>query len=116
MTSDRWEEINRLYNTAVEVEEKDRALFLEKACGEDLELRREVESLLAYDQQAQQFIDRPALQLTAEKLAGDPPSIIALTPACAGAPAPPKERMAHRHGFDNNRNGSYEWVTNYCYS
>ena len=59
MTSNRWEEINRLYNAAVEVEEKERAAFLEKACGEDTELRREVESLLAYDQLAQQFLDRP---------------------------------------------------------
>ena len=76
MTSNRWEEINRLYNAAVEVEEKERAAFLEKACGEDTELRREVESLLAYDQLAQQFLDRPALQLTAEKLAGEPPSLV----------------------------------------
>ena len=57
MISDCWAEINRLYNAAVEVEEKERAAFLEKACGEDAELRREVESLLRYDKQAQQFID-----------------------------------------------------------
>ena len=55
MTSDRWEEINRLYNAAVEVEAKERTSFLEKACEGDQELRREVESLLAYDQQAQQL-------------------------------------------------------------
>jgi hypothetical protein len=67
--TDRWQEINRLYNAAVEVEEKDRTSFLEEACGEDSELRREVESLLAYDQPAQQFIDRPAMQMAAEKLA-----------------------------------------------
>jgi len=76
MTSDRWEEINRLYNAAVEVEEKERASFLEKACGEDAELRREVESLLAYDQHAQQFIDRPAMQMAAEKLASEPASLL----------------------------------------
>ena len=35
-----------------------------------------MESLLAYDKQAQQFIDRPALQLTAEKLADEPPSLV----------------------------------------
>ena len=35
-----------------------------------------MESLLAYDQQAQQFIDRSALQLTAEKLAAEPPSLV----------------------------------------
>jgi Tol biopolymer transport system component/predicted Ser/Thr protein kinase len=76
MTSDRWEEINRLYNSAVEVEEKERASFLQNACGEDVELRREVESLLAYDQQAQQLLDRPAMQMAAEKLAGEPPSLV----------------------------------------
>jgi len=76
VTSDRWKEINRIYDAAVEVEEKERASFLQNACGEDVELRREVESLLAYDQQAQQFIDRPALQLAAEKLAVDPPSLV----------------------------------------
>ena len=74
--SDRWEEINRIYDAAVEVEEKKRASFLENACDGDEELRREVESLLAYDQQAQQFIDRPALQLTAERLASEPPSLV----------------------------------------
>ena len=78
MTSDRWEEINRLYNAAVEVEENERAAFLEKSCGEDVELRREVESLLAYDQQAQQFIDRPAMQMAVEKLASEPASLLAL--------------------------------------
>ncbi len=63
-------------SAAVEVEEKERAAFLEKACGENAELRREVESLLAYDRQAQQLLDRPALELTAEKLAGEPPSLV----------------------------------------
>ena len=35
-----------------------------------------MESLLAYDQQAQQFLDRPAMQMAAEKLAGEPPSLV----------------------------------------
>jgi len=76
MTSDRWEEINRLYSAAVDLEEKERPTFLEKACDGDQELRREVESLLAYDQQAQQLLDRPAMQMAAEKLAGEPPSLV----------------------------------------
>jgi eukaryotic-like serine/threonine-protein kinase len=74
--ADRWEEINRLYNAAVEVEEKERAFFLENACEGDQELRREVESLLAYDKQAQQLLDRPAMQIAAEKLASEPPSLV----------------------------------------
>ena len=35
-----------------------------------------MESLLAYDEKAQQFINRPALELTAEKLAAEPPSLV----------------------------------------
>jgi len=60
--TDRWKEINRIYDAALEVEEEARLAFLESICQGDLDLCREVESLLAYDQQAQQFIDRPALR------------------------------------------------------
>jgi hypothetical protein len=38
MIYDRWKEINRLYDAAVEVEEQERAFFLEKACAGDQEL------------------------------------------------------------------------------
>src|SRR5262245_17379870 len=76
MSPNRWEQINRIYDAAVDVEEKKRASFLEEACGEDAELRQEVESLLAYDRQAKHFINQPALQVTAEKLASEPPSLV----------------------------------------
>src|SRR5215510_13641853 len=74
--TERWHQINQIYDAAVDVEEKNRASFLEEACGEDAELRREVESLLAYDRPAKQFINQPALQATAEKLASEPPSLV----------------------------------------
>ena len=76
MNPERWEEINRLYHAVLEVEERERATFLEKACSADAELRREVDTLLAYDQQGQQLMDRSALQLTAEKLAAEPVSLV----------------------------------------
>src|SRR5262245_51871364 len=72
----RWEQINRIYDAALEVAEAERSAFVQQSCDGDADLRREVESLLAYDKQAQQFIDRPALQLAAEKLASDPPSLV----------------------------------------
>ncbi len=74
--SDRWEEINRIYDAALAVAEEARPAFLESNCQGDEELRREVESLLAYDKQAQQLLDRPAMEMAAEKLAGEPPSLI----------------------------------------
>ncbi len=76
MTPDRWEEINHLYNAIIEVNEDERTTFLEMACEADAELRREVDSLLAYDQPAQQLLDRSALRLTAEKLAAEPVSLL----------------------------------------
>jgi eukaryotic-like serine/threonine-protein kinase len=76
MPSNRWEEINCLYDAVVDLAEADRTSFLEKACAGDAELRREVESLLAYDKQAQPLLDRPALQVTAEKLAHESPSLV----------------------------------------
>ena len=72
----RWEQINRIYDVALEVAEEERPAFLERNCQDDGELRREVESLFAYDKPAQQFINQPALQLTAEKLASEPPSLL----------------------------------------
>ena len=48
----RWEQINRIYDAALEVAEEERPVFLERNCQGDEELRREVESLLAYDKPA----------------------------------------------------------------
>jgi eukaryotic-like serine/threonine-protein kinase len=79
MRSERWEQINRIYDAALEVAQAERPVFLQEACQGDEELRQEVESLLAYDQQAQQFINRPALQVTAERLAAGPPSLVGRT-------------------------------------
>ena len=46
MTPERWKQIEDIFNGSVELPKDDRALFLDKACGEDQELRAEVESLL----------------------------------------------------------------------
>src|SRR5262245_30188938 len=76
MMSDRWNQINRLWDAAMEVPEEERPAFLERNCQGDEELRREVESLLAYDGQANQFMDTPAFQVAAAKLANEPPSLV----------------------------------------
>jgi serine/threonine protein kinase len=47
MTPERWREVERLYQAAVERAENERHDFLVAACGADEELRREVEELLA---------------------------------------------------------------------
>ena len=76
MTPERYEQIGRLYHEAVELASEERAAFLDRACGADEELRREVESLVAAHEQAGDFIATPALASDAGLLGdGDAPSL-----------------------------------------
>ncbi|MFZ0478267.1 MAG: protein kinase [Terriglobales bacterium] len=71
MDSERWRQIKELCFAASEREESERQLFVAEACGQDNELRSEVESLLAYKSRAVDFIESPALELAAQLLAED---------------------------------------------
>jgi hypothetical protein len=44
---DRWSRVEALYNAALERAAGERAAFLDTACSGDMQLRRDVESLLA---------------------------------------------------------------------
>jgi serine/threonine protein kinase len=57
MLAERWQEIESLYHSALELGSEDRATYLEAACGGDQALRREVESLLASDDRAADFLE-----------------------------------------------------------
>jgi eukaryotic-like serine/threonine-protein kinase len=71
MEPDRLHQIEELYHAALELEGNRRADFLREACGTDESLRREVESLLAYRSQAEDFIELPAMEVAAGALARD---------------------------------------------
>jgi eukaryotic-like serine/threonine-protein kinase len=71
VTPERYQQIARLYHAALEVEFGERAAFLDRACAGDAELRREVETLIASDEQAASFIEAPALEVAAGLLAQD---------------------------------------------
>ncbi len=53
---------------ALEREPADRAPFLAEACGDDDELRREVESLLGFHERAENFIEAPPTAMAADWL------------------------------------------------
>ena len=59
--TDRWQQIDRLLESALEREPGERAVFLDKACGADSDLRREVEGLLRAHEQAGSFLDQPQI-------------------------------------------------------
>jgi serine/threonine protein kinase len=71
MERERWQKMQELYHLASEVEGSERAAFLESGCGGDETLRREVESLLAGDAQAEHFLESPALEMAAKAWAQD---------------------------------------------
>jgi hypothetical protein len=54
--ADRWSEVEQLYHAALECKPDERSEFLHEKCGDDEALRREVESLLAYQQESEDFI------------------------------------------------------------
>src|SRR5215831_4157561 len=62
-----WEHIQNLFLEAVELSSEERARFLDTACGDDAETRREVESLLAHDAAGEGHINH-AIQDTVQSL------------------------------------------------
>ena len=71
MKPERWQSIERLYHSALEHVPERRSAFIDEACAGDEELRREVESLLAYEDDAKSFIESPALEVAAQLMADD---------------------------------------------
>jgi non-specific serine/threonine protein kinase/serine/threonine-protein kinase len=69
MKAERWRQIEDLLDIALERGPTERALLLDRACANDADLRREVESLLAHQAAAEKFIEAPAFAFAAEMLA-----------------------------------------------
>jgi serine/threonine protein kinase len=63
-----WKEVERLYHAALARDAGERAAFLRDACGDDAELRREVESLLAQASAAKRFLTGPAVAAVANMM------------------------------------------------
>jgi hypothetical protein len=55
MTPERWQQISQLWNAALACDAAERTAFLRDACGDDAELRSEVESLLAQESRVESF-------------------------------------------------------------
>jgi serine/threonine-protein kinase len=65
MKPDRWRQVDELFAAALEREPAERAAFLDSVCGDDRELRREVEKMLKCDEQAGSFIKSDVFKLAA---------------------------------------------------
>ncbi len=71
MNPERWELVKRIYNSVLEQESGRRTDFLRDACAGDESLRSEVESMLANQAEAADFLESPALRAEARALAGE---------------------------------------------
>jgi serine/threonine protein kinase len=69
MNRERWKQIEDIYHSAIAMERSRRPSFLEDTCDGDEGLRREVEALLAREDEAAGFMEDPALELMARSLA-----------------------------------------------
>ena len=72
----RWEQVEKLYHSALELDQSQRKAFLDEACAGDEELRRGVELLLLHQPSAENFIEVPALEVLAKGLAADSPTVV----------------------------------------
>ncbi|MEM7355756.1 MAG: hypothetical protein AAF657_33380 [Acidobacteriota bacterium] len=59
VSSDRWQHLETLFEGALNLRGKERERFLSAACGEDGDLREELESLLDSHEAAGEFLEQP---------------------------------------------------------
>jgi eukaryotic-like serine/threonine-protein kinase len=74
MTPERWQLIEKLYHDSQDRTPEERVAWLAEVCADDETLRREVEVLLAANEQASHFLNTPAIELEAQQITV--PSII----------------------------------------
>src|SRR5262249_37724962 len=60
MTPERWEQVEEIFNAALDLPVDERGAFLSEACGDDLSLRKQIEYLIKCHEQAGAFIETPA--------------------------------------------------------
>src|SRR5215510_2569482 len=75
MTPERWQRVNELFHCALEREPAQRVAFLDQACGEDPELRKEVESLIGSNENSDSFIDAPGFGAAVQLLDDESPDL-----------------------------------------
>ncbi len=68
MDAERWRKIEALYEALLAEEPSRRAMLLEDSCAGDETLRREVESMLAHDEQTGRRLELPALEMRPESV------------------------------------------------
>ena len=76
MTPERYQQIKAIVQKALDLRPADQTAFLETACAGDAELRKEVDSLLAHDVSASDFLETPVAVEPHQALNPNNPALI----------------------------------------
>src|ERR1044072_1644052 len=76
MKAERFEQVDQIFQAALQREPAERAAFLDDACGGDTEVRGKVEGMVSADEEARSFIERPAFELAAKMMADQNSNIV----------------------------------------
>ena len=68
---DDWEKAKKIFADAIKFAPDERSLFLDEVCADDTDTRREVESLLSSFDDAESFMENPAVGEVAEAIRQD---------------------------------------------
>jgi serine/threonine protein kinase len=99
MEPERWRRVEELYHSAGKLAGEQRDIFLNAECQDDGDLRKEVESLLSYENSAAEFIELPAFQVAAKLIAEDEVANDSAVPAAAAPRAvSPRFRILEQLG------------------
>src|SRR5438094_3937255 len=70
MNSKRSQEIDGIFQAALDLTSEQRLAYLDRVCASDEELRTEVESLISSYERSRSFIEQPAIGVDASVVAG----------------------------------------------
>jgi len=75
MKPERWQQLKQIFQAALERNPAERSAFLHQACGDDAELRNEIESLISSHEQAGDSIEIMAVEAATKMLSAEQGSI-----------------------------------------
>ncbi|HTG94207.1 MAG TPA: serine/threonine-protein kinase, partial [Pyrinomonadaceae bacterium] len=75
VSEQQWQQAKAVFTKALEQPRQDRDRYVQEACADDVALRAEVESLLKSYDDAQSFLETPAIEAAAESLLGQQPQL-----------------------------------------
>lgn len=68
MQQERWQRVDEIFHSALQLDVDRRAAFLAQTCSGDTELRVQIERLLGHYNEADSFLEQPAIELAAHAM------------------------------------------------